>query len=220
MTAVPDAPAAAPATPAPATPQPQQVATPSLLDEGAALAPTESGETPTPETPPEPQGAPETYEPFTLPEGREIPPGLMDAFTTAVKGANLPQASAQQVLDTLLPALDAQRSQMIDGWRRQAADDPDYGGSQLKANIGISATAYKAITAQVPEFEGVVKQFGLDNNLAFLKGLRWVGTALSEARFVDGSVPSERLDVTKVNVMSAEHMARAAKQFIAGDKAR
>lgn len=220
MTAVPETPAA-PATPAPATEQPTQVATPSLLDEAAASAAEPGNVTPTPETPEtpaEPQGAPEAYEPFTVPEGRELPPAVLEAFTAAAKGANLPQGSAQQMLDTMLPAFQAQRDALIEGWRRETADAPGFGGAALKDSLTTSAKAYEAITKEVPGFRDVVKQFGLDNNLAFLQGMKWVGTALSEARFVDGEVPVERLDVTKVNVMDPRHMGRAAKQFAAGDK--
>lgn len=88
------------------------------------------------------EGAPETYEDFTAPEGVEFDAELIEDLKTTAKELNLPQARAQQLAD--LGAKMAAKwataqaesvAQLRQDWVAEVKADKDIGGENLGASL-------------------------------------------------------------------------------------
>lgn len=136
-----------------------------------------------------PQGAPESYADFTLPEGVTLDPEMGTELTALAKELNLPQATAQKLVDlgvkqaqgfatALKTSVDAAKAQWADAVR----SDAEIGGANLGPNM---AVAKKALVAfGTPELTGLLNQTGLSQNPEFLRLLFRVGSAISEDTLV------------------------------------
>lgn len=138
-----------------------------------------------------PEGAPESYADFTMPEGITLDPEMGTELTALAKELNLPQATAQKLIDlgvkqaqgfaaALTKSVDTAKAQWADAVR----SDKEIGGANLGVNM---ATAKKALVAfGTPELTGLLNQTGLGQNPEFLRLLVRVGAAISEDTLVDG----------------------------------
>lgn len=143
------------------------------------------------ETKDEPQGAPEAYEPFTVPEGVELDAEVLGEFTGIAKELNLPQEAAQKVTDLGVKlaqkwAAESQQatSDMLADWKVQAETDKEFGGDALPANL---AVAKKAIDQfGTPELRELLDVHRLGDNPEVIRFMFRVGKAISEDTFVAG----------------------------------
>lgn len=138
-----------------------------------------------------PQGAPESYADFTLPEGFTLNSDLGTELSALAKELNLPQATAQKLVDigvkqaqgfaeTMKTSVDAAKAQWADAVR----SDVEIGGANLSVNM---ATAKKALVAfGTPELTGLLNETGLAQHPEFLRLLFRVGGAISEDTLVSG----------------------------------
>lgn len=138
-----------------------------------------------------PEGAPESYAAFTMPEGITLDPEMGTELTAIAKELNLPQAKAQKLIDlgvkqaqgfaeALKTSVEAAKVQWADAVR----NDKEIGGANLQVNM---ATAKKALVAfGTPELTGLLNQTGLGQNPEFLRLLVRVGAAISEDTLVNG----------------------------------
>lgn len=143
------------------------------------------------------EGAPESYEAFTLPEGWTLEGERLDAFVALAKRANLTQAEAQAEIDRFVQdagsALGNRASQQIEAWADQLKADPEFGGAGLQANLMAAGQA-------VAEFGGQqliddLNTYGLGNLPSLNKAFLGVSKALAAARAeiaelkAEGSMP-------------------------------
>ena len=139
----------------------------------------------------EPQGAPEAYEDFTVPEGVELDAEVLGEFKTVAKELNLPQDAAQKVTDLGVKlaqkwAAESQQatSDMLADWKVQAETDKEFGGDALPANL---AVAKKAIDQfGTPELRELLDVHRLGDNPEVIRFMFRVGKAISEDTFVAG----------------------------------
>lgn len=139
----------------------------------------------------EPQGAPEAYEDFTVPEGAELDAEVLGEFKDVAKELNLPQAAAQKVTDLGVKlaqkwVAESQQatSDMLADWKVQAETDKEIGGDALSANL---AVAKKAIDQfGTPEFRELLDVHRLGDNPEVIRFCLRVGKAISEDTFVGG----------------------------------
>lgn len=115
----------------------------------AAEAPAE-GDTPEGEAA-EPQGAPEAYEAFTLPEGFELAGERAQVAEQYFRENNMSQAAAQNAIDLFvklnaenLAGLEAQRVQRIEEWGKQTRDQFGPQFEQVNSDARIAVKAVKS----------------------------------------------------------------------------
>jgi hypothetical protein len=159
------------------------------------------------------EGSPESYEPFSVPEGadsleEEQTAILIDAF----KEANLTQEQAQAFIDKTVPEAqrrDAERkSKQAEAWREQTQKDEQLGGDDFEKNI---ATAHKGFERFASEgLKELIETTGLGNHPEFIRAWKQVGDAISEDQFVDGRQPQGPNAIVSGDAMLAKDVAAQA----------
>ena len=131
----------------------------------------------------EPQGAPEKYEAWKLPEGVTLADGVNEAFTDMARKAGLNQKDAQSQLERLVTAHQEQTQALlrkqVDGWGEQLVKDPEIGGDKLESET-MPAVA-RALTAY--DSDGSLRELllsGLGTHPALVRVLAKVGRAVGE----------------------------------------
>lgn len=150
-----------------------------------------------PDKPAEPVGAPEKYEPFTAPEGYVLAEAIATEAGGIFKELNLPQASAQRLVDfynkQMIAAAKAPMEAvqtMREGWRADVAADKDLGPKlpQIRVNLG------RAKDLLGPElkasFNAAMDLTGAGDHPAFIKAFNKFAELLIEGQHVGGSGPS------------------------------
>ncbi len=133
----------------------------------------------------EPEGAPEAYEDFTVPEGVELDPTVAEDLKGLAKELNLPQAKAQQVADLGVKMAEkwaADHLALVEKtsteWTEASKADPEFGGAKLPATL---AAASKALdTFGTPEFRELLNTSKLGNHPEFVRFVSRVGNATTE----------------------------------------
>jgi len=152
----------------------------------------------------QPEGAPEKYEAFTLPDGVELHGPTQEKFLAAAKELNLSQASAQKLASLAAEHVQALEALQVEawekvtaGWMDQAKADKEIGGSGFDANVVI---AQKAMTKfGTPELKEALKETGLGNHPELVRFFLRVGKAISEdAPPAVGSDPNASKDVASI----------------------
>lgn len=187
------APAAAPA-PAPASESTMLTppAAPAATDpkpEGDPAKPEDPAKTNDDKPKDQPQGAPEAYESFKLPEGMELDAEVLGEFTAFAKELNLPQDKAQKIVDfqAKLAAKQADEYQAAalkqgQEWANQIKSDPELGGDNYERSV---ASAVKVIQAFGDDgLRDLLNQSQLGNNPALFKFCHRISQAISEDKLV------------------------------------
>lgn len=197
----PAAPAAAqPATPtsllgsepAPAPAADQAPADPAATAEADPANPAEDSK------PEEVPGAPEAYEPFTLPEGVAIDEAVMPDVHALFKELGLPQDKAGEVLGKLLAiqeklngtpeqqqeAMHQQVSELNAGLAEQCKALPGIGGENFNQSL---ETASKVMLAfGTPELRDLVTYTAVGSHPEFFKFIHAIGSKMSPDVFEHG----------------------------------
>ena len=95
-----------------------------------------------------PAGAPEDYEPFTLPDGRELDGEALAKAAPLFKKHNLDQSSAQELVSLYDELMQAQGVAQVNAhvseynkWTKATRDDPEFGGEKLNESRGLMKRA-------------------------------------------------------------------------------
>ena len=132
--------------------------------------------------------APEKYE-FKAPEGMEFTPSVLDAYSGVAKKAGLSQEVAQELIDTVTPAIAAAQIEQMKAthkeWTDAATVDKEFGGEKLKENLGVARKALD--TFGTPELRTLLDTTGFGNHPEVLRLLFRAGKAISEDTIVRGS---------------------------------
>lgn len=139
----------------------------------------------------QPQGAPEQYEAFSFGEGAEFDQEVLADFQGLAKELNLPQATAQKLVDlqAKLYAKQAEASQqqlqtLRSEWANQVRNDPEFGGANYDANVAIAAKTMQAFGSD--SLRQLLNDSGLGNHPEMVKFAHRIGMAISEDRLVMG----------------------------------
>lgn len=169
--------------------QPTEPAATAAVQDGQQQPPEAKGPEATPETP---QGAPEKYADFVAPEGTAIDAGLIGEFSEVAKELNLPQASAQKVIDKMVPVMAKRQAQQLaeasSQWAEQSKTDKEFGGASLDENLGMAKKALDTFAS--PDLRKLLNESGLGNHPEIIRTFYKVGKAISEDKFVTGGTGS------------------------------
>ena len=175
----PEAPKPAAATPEPAKPAAGE---PRKTILGGAAAPAKDAPAAKPE------GAPEKYTDFKLPEGFAADPKLMDTFTATAKELGLSQAHAQKLVDLQAQNVKAE----IDGRLAAFNTQVETWEKETRAHYGADADKQFAVAARAmeqigtPELKTLLDDSGLGSHPEVVKFFANAGGMLLEDQPVDG----------------------------------
>lgn len=134
-----------------------------------------------------PEGAPEKYD-FKPPEGQTFDDQVIAKFADTAKALNLTQAQAQQILDDVVPAMQARQQAQMEAtrneWVQQAKQDTEYGGDKLAENLTVANKALHEFAS--PDLIKLLEESGLANHPEVIRMFWKTGKAISEDGFVAG----------------------------------
>lgn len=180
-----------PPTPEPKTPEPPKEPSTDPKDDKSTLLNKKDGEA-------KPEGAPEKYEDFKLPDGLKLEPTALAEATKVFKDLNLSQAGAQSLVDfhaaQLKAAVDGPFKAVVDlksTWENELRDT--YGkdieaGGKLNVQIGRFIDSMPAKIGT--EFRAAMDATLAGSNPAFVAAMKWVSDQLAEGSSVVGKGPS------------------------------
>jgi hypothetical protein len=131
-------------------------------------------------------GAPETYEPFVLPEGIKDELGMLGKFSEIAKAKNLSQADAQELVDFYHKEMFSAQHDKITrqwdalkaSWSETAKTDPEIGGVNFEKNLAVAQRAIK--TFATPALEETLSQYGMDRHPEMIRMFYWIGQQIKE----------------------------------------
>ena len=137
------------------------------------------------------EGAPDKYE-FNAQVADapdELDPEVLTAFGEVAKELNLPQDSAQKVLDKVAPVIQARQAKVVEeakiGWANDAKSDEEFGGENLNANLEIAKSSLKAFGTDA--LTNLLQESGLGNHPEVIRFMYRAGKAISEDAYVGNS---------------------------------
>lgn len=146
-----------------------------------------------------PQGAPEKYEDFKVPDGFELDKDVAAEFGTVAKGLNISQTGAQELVDLYVKHVQEANNapykawtDVQDRWRGEINSDPDIGGSKLSGvKVSIGKLFDSLGDAKMTDaFREAMDYTGAGNNPAVVKFLYSLAKRLTEGGPVRGGGPS------------------------------
>lgn len=193
------------ATPAPAAEPTAPAAADTLL---TAAAPAQGDRAPQPTEPqaaaeakpaeaapkPEekPQGAPEQYADFTVPDGVALDTDTLTSLKDFAKSKNLTQAEAQALVDLGLKdsqkraAAQAAQLQAVQAeWAQTARADKEFGGDKFDENKALAQRAFD--TFGTPALKELLEGSRLGDHPELMRWAYRVGKAISEDKLVPGA---------------------------------
>ena len=137
-------------------------------------------------------GAPEQYEAFTFPEGYEVNEEALGEFATFAKERNMPQETAQEILDYYTKNVEQLQASQAEAWEQtrnewvdSAKKDEEFGGQQFQENMKHVATAMKQFGS--PELRDLLNESGLGDNPELIRFFYRVGKLAGEGEFHTGT---------------------------------
>lgn len=190
-------PASAPETPPASAPETPPAPEPAQAQPTAEAQPT-ANPLPNPlEGEPEAEAAqptaPERYEDFSLGEYGTLAEADAEGFTQAAREYGLTQDKAQKIIDSMAPVmvkkLNERLQGYVDGWQKAAQADPEIGGANYQAKLGVAKIAYQRFAT--PELKQMLSQSGLGTNPEILRLFYRVGQTLQQDQGVRaGTAPA------------------------------
>ena len=166
----------------------------------------------------EPEGAPESYEAFTTPEGvNSLDDDVLTTFADTAKELNLSQDKAQSLIDAVTPKMQARQQEMLktqmQTWANEVASDPEIGGEKLDESVTLARKAYRMGAS--PALQDLLQKSGLDVHPEMVRMFRYFGSRLSEDKVVDGGeAPSSSAPTGDVFNDPGVHMDRLYKKHL------
>lgn len=142
-------------------------------------------------------GAPETYEAFTTPDGVQLDETAIAQATPIFKELNLDQSGAQKLVDVYATLQQAAAQQQVDGfnqvkkdWQAEIKADPEFGGDKLPETLG----AAKAVLGKFGDkaLLNDMKEWGWANHPGLIRLLARVKAHLSEDTLVTGDEAAQQ----------------------------
>ncbi len=146
-----------------------------------------------------PEGAPEKYADFTLPEGVKLEGDVLKSAQELFKTQNLSQTQAQSLVDFHLAQLKAATeassnayNDMRSDWQAKTKADPEI-GTKLTA---VKETVGRALDTLndpklVADFRAAMDLTGIGDHPAFIKAFYKLAQSVVEGKHVSGAQPSK-----------------------------
>lgn len=140
----------------------------------------------------EPEGAPEKYEEFEVPEGYVMKDESLTQFQEYARERNLSQEQAQELINFHAENVQAIFKDQADAWEQTRNDwiqsakaDKEFGGMQFNENMKHVAAAVKQFGT--PELKNVLNESGLGDNPELVRFFYRVGKLVGEGEFHTGT---------------------------------
>ena len=131
-----------------------------------------------------PEGAPEKYDAFTVPEGYKLDETAVTEFGALAKELNLTQENAQKLVDYQVKFQQAQNAR-LDAVVKKQSDD--WAAETLKSyNKEDLADARRGFKSAPKEVQTMLAACGFDNHKSFVEFFMKVGKSLKEDKFETG----------------------------------
>lgn len=136
-----------------------------------------------------PQGAPEKYADFKLPDGFKADPETLKKFQETAKTLGLPQDKAQKLVDFQAAMVGEQEQQQAAAYAKIRSE---WKTETLKA-LGANATEEMALVAKTrdtfgsPELNKLLNESGFGDHPAVVKFFAKMGKAISEDTIAEGN---------------------------------
>lgn len=134
------------------------------------------------------QGAPESYEAFTMPEGMVQDDALIEGISPIFKKHNLSQEAAQDFIDAYNTKVQADSTasqqasaDMVTGWKNDLMNDAEFGGAKFGENAAIANKALKEFGT--PALVKMLQSTGISNHPEMVKFAHKIGSLISEDGF-------------------------------------
>lgn len=138
-----------------------------------------------------PEGAPERYEAFKMPDGIELDAAALAEFEPVARELNLTQEQAQKLVDLEAKRrVDAAAAQakawgdQVQAWGAAAENDPEIGGTKFTENLALAKTALDKFGS--PELKAALDATGAGNHPEFIRAFVKIGKAMAEDVIVGG----------------------------------
>jgi len=139
-----------------------------------------------------PEGAPESYADFTIPEGFTHNETSLAEASGIFKEIGLTQEQAQRLIDFDVKHKQADQdssleawTKTMDEWRDQSASDKEFGGANFEVNIALAKKGRDAFGSE--DFNQMLDVTGIGNHPEMVRFLVNIGKAVSEDNILQGS---------------------------------
>lgn len=150
-----------------------------------------------------PQGAPDEYADFNVPDGIEVNAGLLEQAKPIFKELGLSQIQSQRLVDMYAAQMqaDSQASsdsynQVVKDWVDEAKNDTEIGGDKFEENVGIAKRGIDKFGT--PKLVEVLNQTGLGSHPELIPLFTRVGKLISEDSPGSGEPPLDATDRASV----------------------
>jgi len=143
-----------------------------------------------------PAGAPEEYEAFSIPEGRDLNEEILGGFKDLAREMNLSQEDAQKFVDLGLQLTDGdpveavtkmqeeQWTEAREKWVEDLQKDPDFGGDNFEANVQSAQRTLRDYGSE--ELTEYLENTGLGDFPPLVRMFTEIGKALGESKSIGG----------------------------------
>lgn len=159
-------------------------------------------------------GAPETYNPFTLPEGYTLDESRNAEFSAFAKTKNWNQDTAQEAVDLYIKmqqegqtAQDKAIADRKTEWETTTKNDEELGGVDFDKKMGISNKAVETFGNEA--FKAALLESGLGSHPEFLRYSYKVGLTLSEDNPSNGNPPVNNTEQSTKQVLYPNETAKS-----------
>ncbi len=139
-----------------------------------------------------PEGAPEAYTDFSIPEGIELDGDAVEGFTPIARDLNLTQAQAQQLVDFYahrMQALQAAQMEQVanvrKGWVEGIKADEEIGGSAMGEKVALAVKALDRYGN--PGLRKILEESGLGDHPEMVRAFYRVGRDMAEDTIEGGA---------------------------------
>jgi hypothetical protein len=143
-----------------------------------------------------PEGAPEKYADFTLPEGLTLDPKDVAGFHEVAKGLNLTQEQAQALVDfqakhelEKVKGVETFWAKQAADWAQAAKDHPEFGGDKFNESVKLANQAIDKFGSK--ELREDLGKYGFQNNPHLFVFLAKVAQSTKDDKLVTGGSPGE-----------------------------
>lgn len=127
---------------------------------------------------------------YTLEVGDDLAfdEAVLASYAQVARELNMPKEQAQQVVDKMIPAMQARQEELMaevrQGWHDASTADREFGGARLHENLAIAKRAMDAFGT--PELKALLDESGLGNHPEIIRAFYRAGKTISEDTIVSG----------------------------------
>lgn len=132
-----------------------------------------------------PQGAPENYSEFSIPDGMTLDQDALNSFTPIARELNLTQDQAQKLVDMYTDRINAFQSAQMEtvanvrkGWVEGIKTDNEIGGAAMAEKVGLAVKALDKFGT--PELRRALEESGLGDHPEMVRVFYRIGKSMAE----------------------------------------